>query len=269
MARPNAPKKELIAKLCKKIEKEEKIKILFAVENGSRAWRMDSINSDYDVRFVFYYPIEKYISLEPPKDVISKCYDENGRKNSKKSCVIDIVGFDIFKYLMLLSSSNPTAIEWLKSDMIYYGKQNKAFQNFAFKHFKKATLFYHYKSLAKNNYEKCITSGKSVTYKKYLYVIRGIINASYVKKYNKVPPIELTKTIKKLKLPINIQKTILDIIKLKKKGSEQQRVKRFKNLDNYIDNFLKKEVRQPKVDLKAKKILNKELKKILLDCRKR
>ena len=52
---------EKIKQICKNLEKEKKIKILFAIENGSRAWRMSSKDSDYDVRFVYFRPIEDYI----------------------------------------------------------------------------------------------------------------------------------------------------------------------------------------------------------------
>lgn len=47
------PMKKEIISLCKQLEKEHHIKILFAVESGSRLWRVDSKDSDYDVRFVF------------------------------------------------------------------------------------------------------------------------------------------------------------------------------------------------------------------------
>lgn len=45
--------KDKIVNICKNLEKEKKVRILFAVENGSRAWRMDSKDSDYDVRLFF------------------------------------------------------------------------------------------------------------------------------------------------------------------------------------------------------------------------
>ena len=35
------------------IENEHNVKILFAVESGSRVWGMDSPDSDYDIRGVF------------------------------------------------------------------------------------------------------------------------------------------------------------------------------------------------------------------------
>lgn len=45
--------KEKIKNKLKQIEKDNDIKILFAIENGSRSWQMASKDSDYDVRFVF------------------------------------------------------------------------------------------------------------------------------------------------------------------------------------------------------------------------
>lgn len=48
-----APVKKIIDRDLKYFERKYGIKILFAIENGSRAWNMTSKNSDYDVRFVF------------------------------------------------------------------------------------------------------------------------------------------------------------------------------------------------------------------------
>ncbi|OGD89440.1 hypothetical protein A3A54_01410 [Candidatus Curtissbacteria bacterium RIFCSPLOWO2_01_FULL_39_62] len=45
-------KNTIVAKL-NEIEKEKQVKILYAVESGSRAWGFESKDSDYDVRFIF------------------------------------------------------------------------------------------------------------------------------------------------------------------------------------------------------------------------
>ena len=37
-----------------------------------------------------------------------------------------MVGFDLMKYMGLLSKSNPTAIEWLMSDIIYVGSNERS-----------------------------------------------------------------------------------------------------------------------------------------------
>ncbi len=266
MAKPNVPLSKKITELCKEIEKEEKIKILFAVENGSRAWRMESANSDYDVRFVFHYPLKEYISLYKKIDVIEKFYDKEGKQHKAEGCFIDIVGFDIFKYLSLLISSNPTAIEWLKTDIVYYGKQNKVFQKFAFNNFNPIALFYHYQSLCKQNYTKYIKSKNEISYKKYLYALRGLVNAKYAVEFDKIPPIDFTEAVKQTKILSNaVREKCLEIINLKKGGKEKDIIENIPLIDSYIESFLREEFKKVrKVNKVAIEKLNKELQKIIL-----
>ena len=41
------------------IEEKEHVRILYAVESGSRAWGLASPDSDYDVRFLYVRPMEE------------------------------------------------------------------------------------------------------------------------------------------------------------------------------------------------------------------
>ena len=50
----------VIKNLLLQLEKDNNIKIIFAVESGSRVWGMDSKDSDYDIRGV-------YLDLNPVK----------------------------------------------------------------------------------------------------------------------------------------------------------------------------------------------------------
>ena len=52
------------------IEKKYDVKILLAVESGSRAWGFASPDSDYDVRFIYVRKPEHYLKLEKTRDVI-------------------------------------------------------------------------------------------------------------------------------------------------------------------------------------------------------
>jgi hypothetical protein len=47
------------------IEHEYGVRVLLAVESGSRAWRFPSRDSDYDVRFIYIQPIENISPLFP------------------------------------------------------------------------------------------------------------------------------------------------------------------------------------------------------------
>lgn len=50
--------KDIIADKLKEIEKSENVKILHAVESGSRAWGFESPDSDFDVRFIYVRKID-------------------------------------------------------------------------------------------------------------------------------------------------------------------------------------------------------------------
>ena len=259
---------ERIKKLCKKIEKENKIRILFAVENGSRAWGTESKDSDYDIRFVFVRPLEEYIQINKLSEVMETAFDRNGKPHPVQGSFIDFSGFDIFKFVRMLSCSNPTVIEWLVTDIVYYGKQNPAFKKFAANNFNPISLYHHYKSMCRNNYLKYLKSGDQITYKRYLYAMRGLINAEWVAHKKLVPPIRFVETLKQSKklVPENIIEKLNEIIKLKSKGKEKEIIQNIGSMDKYIENFLKDKSEEPKVRLHVTlNELNEELRKVVLN----
>ena len=101
-------REKIQTQLCR-IEEEEHIKILLAVESGSRAWGFASPDSDYDVRFVYVRRTEDYLRLEMVRDVIELPIND----------VLDINGWDLQKTLRLLYKSNPTLFEWFSSPIVY------------------------------------------------------------------------------------------------------------------------------------------------------
>ena len=258
--------KKLIKELCEKIEKTENIKIIFAIENGSRVWKMESQDSDYDVRFVFKRQPKEYLKINPSLDVINIAFDKSGNKCDVCESLIDMSGFDIVKFARLLSKSNPTAIEWLMSDVVYYKKQNTIFRKFAKNNFSPSALYYHYKSMSKNNYEKYIKSNKCVTLKKYLYALRGLINAKWVEYKNGLPPIVFNVAVDELKefLPKYLVIKIKEIIKIKSSGEEKNIVQRIKKIDRYIEEFLNEDIKFKKKKVVNLTEINREISRIIL-----
>ena len=53
-----------IQEQLREIEKRENVRILHAVESGSRAWGFASPDSDYDVRFIYVRPVEEYLRFD-------------------------------------------------------------------------------------------------------------------------------------------------------------------------------------------------------------
>jgi len=223
---------------------KHRIKIIFAVESGSRSWNMSSANSDYDVRFVFYHPLESYISISTPADVIV-----TGRVEGTE---LEFEGFDIFKFSKMLHSSNPSVIEWLRSKIVYYGIIPEEWKRYAEESFNPISLFFHYKSMCKQNYLKYLKTGSMVTYKKYLYAMRGLVNAGWVassaqKGVPELPPIDFQETVTNaVFLPESVRKKLMQIIMLKKDGREEDLQERIPGIDSYIENVLKDDSDAPK-----------------------
>lgn len=232
--------KKTIEALLIQLEKENNFQVLFAVENGSRAWGMESKDSDYDVRFVFYRPIEKYITLDKPQDVINAAYDKDLNPHTAHGSYIDMSGFDVFKYLKLLATSNPTAIEWLNSPIVYRGNNNIELKDYVNQNFNPEKLFYHYFSLFEKTYNRYIKNGEELTYKKYLYCLRGLLNALFVLKYDKIPPLKMRETVKNMEkfIPDDIINMTNRVIEIKSSGLEKGHISAIKCFDHFFEEHL-------------------------------
>ena len=100
---------EEIKNKLKEIETGENVRILHAVESGSRAWGFASPDSDYDVRFIYVRRKEDYLRLDEPKDTIDWQLDD----------VYDINGWDLKKALKQFAKGNATLFEWSGSPVVY------------------------------------------------------------------------------------------------------------------------------------------------------
>ncbi len=252
--------KQKIIDYCQQIEKEENCRIIFAVESGSRLWRMSSKDSDYDIRFVFVQPVKNYLSVKNETTtnlVINRTFEQG---------MIDISGFDIFKYCKLLLKSNPSVIEWLQSDILYYGKKPTELETIALTEFNPTALYYHYKSMCQYNYEIYLACKQGVTYKKYLYAMRGLVNAKYVQTTGGLPPIHFPEGLEKSKniIPPKIIRELQETIRLKMEGNEKEIIKNNPLYDDYIEDFLKQENEKVPIRTIDEEKINKALQKLVL-----
>ena len=212
-------------------EKEHNIKVLYAIESGSRAWGFASPNSDYDVRFIYIHEKNYYLSinLEDKRDVIEyEIIDE-----------IDINGWDIKKALKLLLKSNPSLIEWLNSPIVYV-KDNVFFEkmhNLLNKVCNTKRGIYHYRSMALTNFYKNLRA-EIVPLKKYFYVLRPLLAIQWIEKFNEIPPIEFNKLCKLLPTNSLVLKEINLLLEQKKVSQEKQLIEPNEVLNKFItDEF--------------------------------
>ena len=172
---------ENIKAALQQIEKEKGIKILYALESGSRAWGFPSPDSDFDVRFIYMHKKDWYLGLSDKTDTIESMQGE-----------LDITGWDLKKSLILLKKSNVALLEKFQSPIVYY--EEKCFAD-EMKHlmqhyYSPTAVFYHHYSLAKKFWDD-IKEADSFKLKSYFYLMRSLLTCNWVVKADAVPPMEI------------------------------------------------------------------------------
>jgi uncharacterized protein len=196
-------------------EQEHNVKVLYAVESGSRAWGFASPNSDYDVRFIYAHPKDWYVAvdLEEKRDVIEyPIVDE-----------IDISGWDVRKALRLFKKSNPSFVEWLHSSIVYRddGIFAESARNMLASSYSINKGIYHYRSMAKTNYRGYLRKPR-VPLKKYFYVLRPLLSILWMEKYHTPAPIEFDTLRQMLETGSELDLAITDLIERKKQAMEKE-----------------------------------------------
>lgn len=161
------------------IEARHEVTVLFACESGSRGWGFASPDSDYDVRFIYVNRLPWYLTVTPRRDVIELPI----------SGELDINGWDLRKALGLMRESNPTLLEWLRSPIVYRedAQAMPRFRALSEAVFSNARGWHHYASMAKKNFREHLQA-ETVRYKKYLYVLRPLLAARWIRMRPGVPP---------------------------------------------------------------------------------
>ena len=214
----------IIVEKLKEIEKNENIKILFAVESGSRAWGFASPDSDYDVRFIYVRPKEFYLRLDKTRDVIELPINED----------LDINGWDLKKALTLLHNSNPTLFEWLSSPIVYCktdftDKYSKKFDTY----FSVRKSLYHYLHMAENNNREFLRDD-TVILKKYFYVLRPVLACEWILEHKSQPPMRFAELLD-AQLPDYIRGEVDELLETKINAPEIKMIKRVDKINDYIE----------------------------------
>ena len=220
--------RELILKELKRIEEQEDVRILMAVESGSRAWGFASPDSDYDVRFIYVRPAEEYLRLNKVRDVIEVPVND----------VLDINGWDIDKMLRLLYKSNPTLFEWASSPVVYLdnGLRDRIFPILP-KYFYAKRGLYHYLSMAKSNYREYL-KGDMVKAKKYFYVIRPLLACKWILDKNSPPPMLFSKLME-AELDPAVKPEVDRLLDLKMNEPERKLIPKVDAVNNYMDRCIR------------------------------
>lgn len=219
----------LIQQELNRIEAEASVKIIFAIESGSRAWGFPSKNSDYDIRFIYVREPWWYINVYKGRDVIERPITGD----------LDINGWDLQKAFGLLRKSNPALMEWIKSPILYreYSPHADNFRQLARQAFLPLASCYHYRSMARKHQARSARKSQ-VRLKHYLYTVRPCLAARWVIEHGTQPPILFADLVDSL-LPQGEVRDIVDrLVELKSSTSEVDTVDRIPALDHFIEQEL-------------------------------
>ncbi len=209
------------------IESQDSVRILLAVESGSRAWGFPSPESDYDVRFLYARPREWYLSINSRRDVI-ECPIED---------ILDVNGWDIRKALGLLLKANPVLSEWLCSPIRYREDQacTERMQTLAARVAFRRPARFHYLHLGKSAYDAKIGDRETVALKKYFYAIRPALALRWLRVRPDPPPMDLPGLRAGLQLEASLDDAIARLVVAKSETAELGTGPRMSDLDRFIE----------------------------------
>ena len=247
---PVAP--EILAEIAARldrIEREHEVRILLAVESGSRAWGFPSPDSDYDVRFLYAHSLEWYLSIDRGRDVIELPIEDD----------LDINGWDMTKALKLLVKPNPVLLEWMESPIVYrqtpwvLGRLRQLADRSLHRH----SGAYHYLHLAEGQYRRFIADKKSVGLKKYFYSLRPALALSWMRRnpHGRVP-MDMAALLAGAEVPADVRAFIDELVERKRVTKELGGGPRIEALDRYIESEIAeaRTIRRPKAKRPAELI---------------
>lgn len=211
----------------RKIETDNDVRILFAIESGSRAWGFPSPDSDYDARFIYARPQDWYLSLTPGRDVIE--LPINGE--------LDINGWDIKKALGLLLKPNPVMLEWLSSPIRYIWNDDICGDLI---HFSKEvahgpSCLHHYLHLGGRQWDLYIKDKERVNLKKYFYIVRPAMAVRWMRLHPEtIPPMNFQELLAGIDLDEKLVAALNSLLLAKSRSKEIGEAPRVQVVDEFI-----------------------------------
>ncbi len=193
------------------IEHKYDVRVLLAVESGSRARGLFSDESDWDLRFVYVNRLDWYLNVNEGRDVIEEMFDDN----------IDMVGWELRKTLRLFQKSNPSLMEWLHSPVIYRADDDFLSQMRILEpmYFNPIKTMYHYESLY-IKHDKRYLQDSANPLKRFLHYLRGILSCRWLEEHKTMPPVLFSELVQATVEDDSIRQKINELIALKRQTKQ-------------------------------------------------
>ena len=232
---------------------DQGVRILFAIESGSRAWGFPSADSDYDVRFVHARPRGDYLSVRECRDVIETPLADD----PTLGVPFDLNGWDVQKALRLALTSNPILHEWLASPVVYAADVQAlmALRDFTTRTADRAVYGYHYDRLCRGARTQMAEIG-GATVKRYCYALRPALMLMWLNARDDLPPMDVKGLIDGLNLSGEAISAMAGLFAHKRTGGEKDAVAGVAVLDALIEDALRDEAPRPdRIDIGAHPLL--------------
>lgn len=141
---------------------------VYVTISGSHLYGFNSPDSDVDYRGCYQIPTVAYLTLDHPPQHI---------KETENS---DIVLYELKKECELILAGNCNVLEHLLAKPILTSTIHRELRDLTKSNLNFNGLYNSYRGMADFNLNKYIKSGKKVTAKKYLYVLRGLMAGIHV-----------------------------------------------------------------------------------------
>jgi uncharacterized protein len=225
------PVRDEILRQLHRTEVQHEVRVLLAIESGSRAWGFASPNSDWDVRFIYVPRLPWYLRVDAPRDVIELPISGD----------LDINGWELRKALALMQKCNPTLLEWLDSPLIYL--QDEAamaqFRALGREFFMPLACWHHYRSMARTNYREYLQSA-NVKLKKYLYVLRPLLACKWIEQGRGPAPMLFQTLFDELVQDAGLRAAIDSLLDKKRGADELAEAPRIPALNDFIEAELQR-----------------------------
>mgnify|MGYP002868608565 FL=1 len=255
--------RDKIMSFLRELEIRNNIKILMAVNYGSRCFGYSSDESDWDVRFIYVHRPEWYFSIVKTEDVIEMMVEEEH---------LDIEGYDLKKALNLLMRTNPIESDWLHANDYYILDEDflKAMLLFESQCYNSHHAMYHFYSISVKHNQRYLE--KEVTLKRFIYYMRGLLSCRWIEQNGNHPPVNVDELIDAtIRDNDGVREKAHHLLELKRTGKSHDMAIVDADLANYVFSMQKYyEVllpnhvdTKPKVDIPAmseflmKVVLNK------------
>jgi len=180
-------------------------RLLFAGESGSRAWGLQSPDSDYDVRCIYAHPAHWYLSIEDRRDTIETVFPDD----------IDIAGYELRKALRLFSTCNIPINEQIQNPVFYGGESAFAVRLCALipTYFNKNRALFHYTNIAAQTIPH--VQGLFIGLHRIFYIIRPLLACEWIANFGSMPPTEFQKLLDADLLPLPLLNEVAAIVQRK------------------------------------------------------